>query len=122
VRLAGGGTPLRFNLKMLFVLVTALCVVAGYVTYQWRIVQERSAVQTWLDKQDYVVNDKSLYIGDNPLLSSTRQQIPWLRRMLGDQPLKDVYHLPKDEAERQRVVSAFPNEQIFTWPKRTPSY
>ncbi len=91
---------LRFSLRTLFVLVTICGALAGYVGWQWRIVQERNATLSL-----YGIDvDRCVY-------PSTHQpSVPWIRRLVDDEGFSQIGIADPEALERVRQV--FPEAKI----------
>jgi hypothetical protein len=92
----------QFSLRTLMIGVTLLAVPLGYVGWQAKIVRERKAMLSHIWK----VNRRALW-------SETRMSVPWVRRLLGDYPVR-LIELPRhaDLEEPQQIQALFPEATI----------
>ncbi len=94
---------LQFRLRTLMTVVTLLAVPLGYVGWQAKIVRERKAVRTWI-----------VETGGNLIRGLGEGELPWFRRVLGDESVGGVI-LPSGASRQRRewVKTAF-REAAFT--------
>ncbi len=92
----------RFSLRTLLVVVTLLGAALGWAGWQWRIVQERVAAATWIAENDGQFGE---YTGE---------PLPWIRRILGDQPFAYEIILADEptEARKEELRRIFPECKI----------
>ena len=97
---------LRFSIRTLLVAVTIFCVWLGW---QVSIVRERKAVRKLIDEAGGYHGNPFSGIEAKELIP----KVSWFRQRLGDEGVRE-WTLPKKlEAERARVVRAFPESEIF---------
>src|SRR6185436_12131025 len=74
--------PLRFSLRTLFVVVTAMGAGLEWLVSEWRVIQQRNEIATWIDERNKEELPGSCYLGVHYF---GRESVPWFRWMLGDQ-------------------------------------
>jgi hypothetical protein len=101
---------LNFSLRTMLALMGLLAVGCGYVGYQYQIVRERKRVLELLNRP----REQAAAGSDQQGLISYRDvELPWIRRMLGDDPLHWSYQTPDSEEDLARVLAAFPEAQVW---------
>ncbi len=116
-----------FSLRTMFVVVTVLCLWLGWNA---NIVLERKAFIEMLKRQGH--NPYRATISPNDPFGATggtvfrgpgkfrANPLPWVRRMLGDEPVP-ILGLPDDmdAAQVRRVRKLFPETPVMAWKGET---
>jgi hypothetical protein len=120
----------RFSLRTLFIVVTALAIPLGWVTWQRQFVQDRLAMWSWLRSHDaYFVPDFEIFHSWHPrrishiqklALIENEQQghgaLPLVRRWFGDWYVEGIV-LTDDLADRRHEFQLlFPEATIVVDP------
>lgn len=103
---------MRFSLRALLLAVTAISLWLGW---QYRIVHERREVRTLIAETGGVVELPLPSLAFLPLLAESAEQLPWVRRLLGDESLAEhvIYIKPQvDSRLEQRIRAAFPEASV----------
>lgn len=103
----------RFSLRTLFVTVTALCAGLGWITWQWRMVQEREEVE------HFVWRHGSIGLNWGPgSWDDRRTLVPWVRRMLGDRARGPSILLSHETSQHdfEMVRRTFPESNVERGP------
>jgi hypothetical protein len=115
---------LQFSLRTLLIGVTLLALVpCGYIGWQAKIVRERIALLTWLEKRKPI--DAPLITPDWDIAQNENNRwdvqfndddLPWWRRLLGDHEVTSI-RFPRlaTEEEIARVRAAFPESSILPY-------
>jgi hypothetical protein len=101
---------LRFRLRTMFVLVTA---VALWLGWELRIVRQRRAAVAELrgdpSAQVFTVMDYEIPFDMNDDMPT----VPWLRRFLGDVPVELIrYPAGRNESDKRRLKTLFPEADV----------
>ncbi len=110
----------QFRLRTLLIVVAILAVPCAYVGWQKSIVRERWAIRKRIEEVDegtITISVDHVVI----ILKESRPQelsaipIPWIRRLLGDEPIEQiVVPLATDREERRLIKRVFP-EAALVW-------
>jgi hypothetical protein len=97
----------QFRLRTLMIVVTLFCVFGGYVAHEVKIVRERRAL---LDK--LLVLHHGIYS-----LDANKDATPWLRRLLGDEPVDELL-IPTEvsDEDAREIEAAFPEARAVNRP------
>jgi hypothetical protein len=103
----------QFRLRTMLIGVMVLCVVpGGYVICQRKIVQDRKSMLETGDEKPFVDADSA---------TSAQDQIPLIRRWLGDRAIRSIRLKSDDyDANVERHRAAFPEAQISFQGKPPP--
>jgi hypothetical protein len=97
----------QFSLRTLMIVVTLLAVLCGYVGWQAKIVRHRrELIRQVVAAGSYVGFDFALELKDS---------IPWLRRLLGDEPIRLFGLLGATGDKREEISAAFPEADVQLW-------
>jgi hypothetical protein len=101
----------QIRLRTLFVVMTVVAVACWYVGGQLRIVRIRAGFIKSHPQYDF--GDSSDWLDDDGL-PLVKQQIPWIRRILGDRQW-GVIELPNENTveQRQEVRRLFPEAELL---------
>jgi hypothetical protein len=109
----------QFSLRSLLIFVTVLAILFAYVGWQAKIVRARLAV---LKELKTVVNGQRTgfieHIADDP-----RHSIPWIRKILGDEPMNCIFlPLSTEKEYRQRIRETFPEADVAAFQRTGPNF
>jgi hypothetical protein len=94
--------------------VTLQAVPLGYVGWQAKIVRHRrELIRQVVAAGSYVGFDFALELEDS---------IPWLRRLLGDEPIRLFGLLGATGDKREEISAAFPEADVQRWLRVEPAY
>jgi hypothetical protein len=104
----------QFSLRTLLIGVTLLAIPLGYVGWQAKIVRHRrELIRQVVAAGSYVGFDFALELEDS---------IPWLRRILGDEPIRLFGLLGATGEKREEISAAFPEANVQRWVGILPAY
>jgi hypothetical protein len=93
----------QFSLRTLLIGVTLLAVACAYVGWQARTVSERRAMRERIEKTD------------KGTIWERSDDVPWLRRILGDEAIpRIILPFETDVEERRKIRAVFP-EATLAW-------
>jgi hypothetical protein len=110
----------QFRLRTLFIGVTLLAVPLGYVGWQVKIVRERKAII----EGNELIGAMAIDASGRDKVAPGRPDIPWIRRLLGDQDYLNIF-APRSATDEdiERFRSVFPEAEVKQlspagWKKR----
>jgi hypothetical protein len=98
----------QFSLRTLFVVVTLMAVVCGYIAQQYKIVGEREEMWNHLTCS---------YEGYEREING----LPWLRRQFGDRDWRAIWVPEATREEQERIKSLFP-EAVANFDRVPPEW
>jgi hypothetical protein len=99
----------QFRLRTLLVIVTLLAIPCAYLGWQANIVSHRKLVLKNAMEQGLVLMSNDLTVDAVPT-------IPWIRRIMGDAPVRSVWWVGASKEDRERFSEAFPEANVeFRW-------
>jgi hypothetical protein len=104
----------QFSLRALLVATALVAGPVAWVAHNANFVSQRKAMWLWIRDSGHSCFDD---VGAKPL--GPERPLPWLRRALGDWPVRVLFYLPDgdpDGSELRRVRSLFPEAEIYGWP------
>jgi hypothetical protein len=110
----------QFRLRTLMIVVTLLAVPCAYIGWQESIVTERWAMRKRIEEVDegtitVSVDHVLIILKENRPQKLSAIPIPWIRRILGDEPIERiVVPLATDREERRLIQRVFP-EAALVW-------
>ncbi len=97
----------QFGLRTLLIGVTVLAVPCAYGGWQAKIVSHRKLVLKNATEQGLILMpDDSAIVAD--------ASVPWIRRMLGDAPVRSAWWVGANKEDRERFQEAFPEAKLET--------
>ena len=94
----------RFSLRTLFVVVTAGCVWLGWNVH---VTNARKA------RLKLIEESGSQWYGNDPLPREIQPAaIPWIRRLLGDQPVQAIRLVNRPDTEQREIEALFPEANV----------
>jgi hypothetical protein len=122
----------QFSIGTMLLLVTVFAVWLGW---ELKVVRDRQAMRRWIEEREggklydvsghgTILRSLTLYVakeykkGPRP---DDSPELPWARRLLGDEVVSTVY-LPFDATpeERANVAHAFAESSIYEWERCPP--
>jgi hypothetical protein len=104
----------QFSLRTLMIVVTLLAGPCAYVGWQANVVRHRrELIRSVVVAGSYVGFDFAGELEDS---------IPWLRRLLGDEPIRLFGLLGATGEKREEISAAFPEADVQRWLRIEPAY
>ena len=101
-----GRRRFQFRLRTLMIVVTLLAVPCAYIGHQVQVIRKRKHVMDWITTHHGEVAFKRRNPAGGPDIPPS---IPWIRGILGDEPVAGVYFNSRLNAEDDaRIKETFP--------------
>ena len=105
----------QYTLRTLFIVITLLAIPCGYVGYQLRFVAQRKALIEEIRKRGGAVLSVAVY--PHPATEDQAPTVPWIRRLLGDEPYWEVaFAAPCSRSELAHAEEVFPEARVYSAP------
>ena len=98
---------IQFRLRTLLIIVALLALPCAYVAHEAQIVAHRRSVM-----ENAFRNGATPFV---PMFTSdfeTIPSVPWIRRILGDEGMKEIWWNDATKEEREGFQSAFPEAEF----------
>lgn len=95
----------QFSLRMLLIVVTALAVPCAYLGWQAKIVSHRKLVLK-------SATEHGLILMPDAAAADAVATVPWIRRMMGDVPVRSAWWVGASKEDRERFAEAFPEATV----------
>ncbi len=97
----------QFGLRTLFLLTLIAAAPMSYIGWQAKIVAHRKAVLK-------TAVDRGLLLTPDDPDATANPTVPWIRRMMGDAPVRWVWWGGSSKEDREQFREAFPETKVET--------